>query len=347
MSGGVDSSVCAALLKERGFEVVGITMQIWQRALESQGCCSLSSIDDAKRVAHILDIPHYVLNFRDVFKEKIIRNFCEEYRKGRTPNPCIRCNKFVKFDALLRRARQISAEYVATGHYAKIVHSRSTQRYLLKKGVDTKKDQSYFLYSLTQRQLQRILMPLGGLTKQKVRVIARENKLPVAEKHESQEICFIPDNNYGAFIKNAFPQNVLPGPIVDKEGKLMGRHKGIIFYTVGQRKGLGIAYKEPLYVTAIDQKSNTVFVGTKNEVYSREFIADDVNLIDDGKINAPIRIKVKVRYLHPEAEAKVFPKSRRKVLVLFDRPQWAISPGQAAVFYKRTQVIGGGIIGKL
>jgi len=355
MSGGVDSSVCAALLKNQGFEVIGITMQIWQQAKQERGCCGLSSIDDARKVAYKLDIPHYVLNFRDVFKKRIIADFCREYKRGRTPNPCIRCNKYVKFDALLRRARQINADYVATGHYAKIEFNGRKRKYILKKGMDAQKDQSYFLYVMTQGQMRHILMPLGGFTKKKVRQLAKELDLPVADKLESQEICFVPDNNYGKFIKEHFPESVRPGYIINREGKIIGGHQGIIFYTIGQRKGIGIAHKEPLYVSAINRKNDTIVAGNKNEVYSNELIARDVNLIYMKELKSAMRAKVKVRYLHPEADATLIPKNRKCIQIKFKKPQWAITPGQAAVFYlpsrhnkrgegKNDIVIGGGTI---
>ena len=345
MSGGVDSSVTAALLKDRGFEVIGITMQIWERSPDWGGCCGIGSVEDAKKVAYRLGIPHYVLNFRDIFKEKVIANFCEEYTEGRTPNPCIRCNKYIKFDALLKKARQLGADYIATGHYARIEFNNKRKRYLLKKGIDSQKDQSYVLYVMSQEQLERTLMPLGDFTKDQVRRIAREKDLPVANKPESQEICFIPDNNYGAFLKEYIPQRAYkPGPIVNREGKFIGEHRGIIFYTVGQRKGIGIADKEPLYVTSIDKENNTIVVGKKEDVYSDELIAENVNFIYIEKLKTTIKIEVKVRYLHPTASATIFPLDRDKVKVKFDQPQWAITPGQAVVFYNGKEVLGGGTI---
>ncbi|MCK4465377.1 MAG: tRNA 2-thiouridine(34) synthase MnmA, partial [Bacteroidales bacterium] len=261
MSGGVDSSVAAALLKDRGFEVVGIYMHIWERSKDK----------DAKRVADKLGILHYELDLRDVFQDTVISNFCEEYKEGRTPNPCIRCNKYIKFDALAKKAKELGADHIATGHYARIGREkekgkRKKERYVLKKGVDTKKDQSYFLYALTQEQLKYTLMPLGDLYKERVREIAKEKNLHVVNSPESQEICFIPDNNYGKFVKEYFDSSLIthhsslicPGPIVNKEGKIIGEHRGIIFYTIGQRRGMGIADKNPLYVIAIDKKNNTI-----------------------------------------------------------------------------------------
>lgn len=345
MSGGVDSSVTAALLKDKGFEVIGITMQIWERSKDWGGCCGIGSIEDAKRVAYKLEIPHYVLNFSDIFKEKVIANFCEEYKEGRTPNPCIRCNKYIKFGTLLKKAKELSADYIATGHYARIELDNQRKRYLLRKGIDSQKDQSYVLYVMNQKQLEQTLMPLGNFTKDQVRRIAREKDLPVADKQESQEICFIPDNHYGEFLKGCIPQRAhQPGPIVNKEGEIIGEHQGIIFYTIGQRKGIGIAEREPLYVTSIDKENNTIVVGKKEDVYRDELLADNVNFIYMDKLKAPIKVEAKIRYLHPAAEASIFPQDKDKVKVKFNQPQWAITPGQTAVFYNRDTVIGGGTI---
>lgn len=344
MSGGVDSSVVAGLLKDKGFAVIGITMQIWERSKDWGGCCGIGSIEDAKKVAHKLGIPHYVLNFRDVFKEKVIANFCAEYKQGRTPNPCIKCNQYLKFDALLKEAKKLGADYIATGHYARIEFDKQRKRYLLKKGIDGQKDQSYVLYMLTQEQLQHTLMPLGELTKIKVRQIAREKDLPVAEKAESQEICFIPDNNYGSFLQEHINEEAKPGPILNKEGETIGEHQGIIFYTIGQRKGLRIAAKEPLYVSAIDKENNSIIVGKKTQVYGEELVVDGFNAIYREEIKEPIKAEVKIRYLHPPASATVIPLGKDKLKVKFEQPQWAITPGQAVVFYHDSMVIGGGTI---
>ena len=355
MSGGVDSSVTAALLKDRGFKVIGITMQIWERSREGGSCCGIDNIEDAKKVAYRLGIPHYVLNFRNIFKQKVIANFCEEYREGRTPNPCIRCNQYIKFDALLKKARQLGADYIATGHYAKIDYDKQRKRYMLKKGVDFQKDQSYVLYVMNQKQLQQTIMPLGDFTKSQVREIAKDKDLPVANRPESQEICFIPDNHYGDFLEGYIPERTNSGPIVNKEGKIIGKHRGIIFYTIGQRKGIGIADREPLYVTSIDKESNTIAVGRKKEVYSDELLADNVNFICVDKLEAPMKVEVKIRYLHPPASATVIPQDKDRVKVKFNQPQWAITPGQAVVFYLPAKnkdrqagdgdtVVGGGTI---
>jgi tRNA-specific 2-thiouridylase len=352
MSGGVDSSVTAALLKDRGFEVIGITMQIWERPGDWGGCCGLGGVEDAKRVSNKLGIPHYVLNFRDIFREKVIADFCEEYKEGRTPNPCIRCNQYIKFDALLKKAEELSADYIATGHYARIGYDNQRKRYLLRKGVDSRKDQSYVLYAMTQEQLKRTLMPLGNLVKDRVRKIAREKDLSVADKPESQEICFIPGNNYGEFLKEHIPEGARPGLFVNKEGKVIGEHQGIIFYTVGQRKGIGMAAKEPLYVIGIDKENNTIIIGKKEEAYGNELIAHNLNFIDRERLKAPLKVEAKIRYLQQASSATAIPLEEEKFKLKFDQPQWAITPGQAVVFYlpagkdghDKDIVVGGGTI---
>jgi len=349
MSGGVDSSVTAALLKEEGYEVIGATMQVWpsnelaDEADRFGGCCGLDAVSDAKRVARKLGIPHYVMDFRDVFAEKVISNFCREYSLGRTPNPCIRCNEYIKFDALLRRAKELDADFVATGHYARIERDEASGRYLLKKGVDRRKDQSYVLYVMTQDQLGHVLTPLGGYTKEQVRWIARELGLPVADKAESQEICFIPDGDYTRFVKEYMPQAAKPGPVLDREGTIMGEHRGILFYTIGQRKGLGLSAGEPLYVVDIDRERNAVIVGTKGEVYGDELIASGLNWISIEP--PPLELKAKIRYRHREADAVITPLlTKGRAHVKFKQPQMAITPGQAIVFYHRDTVVGGGTI---
>ncbi|MBA7648786.1 tRNA-specific 2-thiouridylase MnmA [subsurface metagenome] len=348
MSGGVDSSVAAATLKEEGYQVIGVTMQIWPSDKQADevdrfgGCCGLDAIEDARRVAYQLGIPHYVMNFRDIFARKVIADFCREYSLGRTPNPCIRCNQYIKFGALLEGAKGLGADFVATGHHARIERDGDNGRYLLKKGIDRGKDQSYVLYTLTQEQLEHTLLPVGNFTKARVREIAREVGLPVAAKPESQEICFIPDNNYPKFLKEHIPQALKPGPILDRQGSVLGRHQGILFYTIGQRKGLGISAKEPLYVTAIVPQRNAIVVGSKEEVYGTELIADELNWISLTKLKQPITTRAKIRYLHSEAKAEISPIDEDKVQVRFNQPQMAITPGQAVVFYHGDTVIGGG-----
>ncbi len=350
MSGGVDSSVAAAILREEGYEVIGMTMQIWpsdrlaEEAERFGGCCGLGAVADAKKVAHRLGIPHYVVNFRGVFSEKVIANFCHEYSLGRTPNPCIRCNQFIKFDALLKRTKELGADFIATGHYARIEKEDAGGRHLLKKGIDHRKDQSYFLYAMTQEQLSHSLFPLGNLTKERVRRMAEQLELPIANKPESQEICFIPDNDYPRFIKGYITDGVKPGPILDRQGNVLGEHRGIIFYTIGQRKGLGISAREPLYVVAINREENAIIVGSKEEVSGTELTASGLNWIAMAKPRRPMRVKAKIRYLHQEAEAMVTFLGENEVQVKFTEPQMAITPGQAVVFYDGDRVIGGGSI---
>lgn len=350
MSGGVDSSVTAALLKQDGCQVIGATMQIWppnelgDEADKFGGCCGFDAVSEAKSVAHTLGIPHYVMNFRNEFAQKVIDNFCREYSLGRTPNPCIRCNEHIKFDALLNRAKELGADFIATGHYTRIEYDEVNDRYLLKKGVDRGKDQSYVLYIMSQNQLKHTLMPLGVFTKEKVRQIARELGLSVADKAESQEICFIPDGNYSSFLKEYMPDVAKPGPILDREGNTLGEHRGILFYTIGQRKGLGISAEEPMYVVAIDRVRNAIIVGSKEDVYRDELIAADINWISMESPKQPLELKAKIRYRHREADAVITPVSKGEVHVKFSRPQMAITPGQAIVFYHKDTVVGGGTI---
>ena len=349
MSGGVDSSVSAALLKEEGHDVIGATMQLWPPTGEKRGnngsgvCCDADAIEDAGRVARALDIPHYVMNFRDVFNREVISDFCREYGLGRTPNPCIRCNKYIKFGALLDRAREMGADFIATGHHARIEEDKATGTRLLKKGTDARKDQSYFLYSLTQAQLSHALFPIGNLTKDEVRQTAGKKGLPVAYRPESQEICFITNDNYAEFLKNYIPA-ARPGPIIDERGNTLGEHQGIISYTIGQRKGLGIAAARPLYVTAIEPERNAIVVGTKEQTYSRELFATDLNWTGMDRPERAISVKARVRYRHQEAEAVVTHLDDDRVYVKFREPQMAITPGQAVVFYDGDTVVGGGII---
>lgn len=348
MSGGVDSSVAAALLQEEGHEVIGITMQVHpangptEETERFGGCCGVGAVVDARRVAHRLGIPHYVANFRDVFARKVIADFCREYSLGRTPNPCIRCNRFVKFEALLRRAQELGADVVATGHYARI--DRSNGRYLLKKGADRSKDQTYVLYMMDQEQLGHTLFPVGELTKREVRRIAERLELSVAAKPESQDICFIPDNDYARFVREYTGVDAGPGHILDREGNVLGEHRGITSYTIGQRKGLGISSGAPLYVVAIDREANTVTVGGKEEVYATGLVAAALNWVSVEKPEKPLSVRAKIRYLHQEAEAVVTPSGEDEARVVFREPQMAITPGQAIVFYDGDTVVGGGTI---
>ena len=350
MSGGIDSSVAAALLKQEGYQVVGLTMLIQPSAKMTEGSgspagyCGIDAVADAKRLACRLGIDHQVVNLRDVFAQKVIADFCREYSRGRTPNPCIRCNRYIKFDALLQQAKELGAEFVATGHYAKIERGDADRRHLLKKGVDSSKDQSYFLYALTQEQLGHSLFPLGNLTKEKVRQIAQELELPVADKRESQEVCFISGDDYPAFVRRYTPGAVKPGPILDRQGNVLGEHRGIIYYTVGQRKGLGVSAREPLYVVAIDGDRNAVIVAGKEEVYGTELTASELNWIATEPLQQPVGVNARIRYQHREADSVVTPLDENKVRVRFKEPQMAITPGQAVVFYDSDVVVGGGII---
>ncbi|MCX7748048.1 MAG: tRNA 2-thiouridine(34) synthase MnmA [Clostridia bacterium] len=349
MSGGVDSSVAAAVLLEKGYEVVGVTMQIWpdmdeDRKLAEGGCCSLSAVDDARRVANNLSIPYYVMNFKEVFEEKVINYFKDEYLKGRTPNPCIACNRYLKFDTLLKKAMGMGIDYVATGHYARIEFDEDKNRYLLKKSATAAKDQTYALYNLTQEQLARTLMPIGDYTKERVREIAKEIGLSVATKPDSQEICFVEDNDYGRFIRENTDYKIKEGYFVDVHGNRLGKHKGIIYYTIGQRKGLGIAFGKPMYVIGINVDKNEVILGDDLEVFSKQLIARDLNFITIEKLENEMKVTAKIRYSAKEADATLIPLGQDKLKVLFDVPQRAITPGQSVVFYDGDMVVGGGII---
>ena len=350
MSGGVDSSVAAALLKEEGYEVIGVTMNLFSLPKEActsedlRSCCGWKAQEDANRVAAALGIPHYVVDFRAEFERSVIDDFCREYGRGRTPNPCIRCNRFIKFDLLFERARRLGAEFIATGHYARIDVDPSTGRRLLKKGLDADKDQSYFLYPLSQADLSRTLFPVGGRTKKEIRRLAAQRQLPVAQKAESQEICFIPDDDYPGFLKKRFPEAFRPGSIVDRDGRIIGRHDGIAHFTIGQRKGMGIAAPRPLYVAAIDAVLNTIVAGEKEDLYKSRLEASDLNWIPWDALGEPKTFRAKIRYKHTEAPARVIPQADGRVLVEFERAQRAVTPGQAVVFYDGDIVAGGGLI---
>jgi tRNA-specific 2-thiouridylase len=350
MSGGVDSSVAAALLKSQGKEVIGITMcfHLPDSTGKRPSCCGIQGIEDARRVAHKLGIKHYVLSFRKVLEEKVIRNFCREYLNGRTPNPCIRCNQYVKFEALLKKALSLGAKYLATGHYARIQKTPNPQpptpTYLLKQAKDLRKDQSYFLYRLRQEQLKHIIFPLGNYTKDQVRKLAKEFDLPVADKLASQEICFLPDADYRRFFKTRITKEIKPGLIVDQEGHILGQHKGIPFYTIGQREGLGVAYGYPLYVTKINPKDNRITVGRKEDAYQEKILIKKPHFIFNP-IKKKVALKVRIRYNHKEAAAEIIPFAN-SIKVYFRKPQFAITPGQSAVFYLKNIVLGGGIIDK-
>jgi tRNA-specific 2-thiouridylase len=347
MSGGVDSSVAAVVLQRMGYEVIGATMRLWEDPEISErtdGCCSLSSVNDAKWVCYKLGIEHYVFNYLDEFEDKVINNFLEEYKSGRTPNPCIMCNKHLKFGKFLHRAKELGIEYIATGHYAKVVYDESIGRYLLKKSKADKKDQTYVLYNMTQDMLKHTIFPLGDFEdKEEVRKIAEEIGLVTAKKPDSQEICFIPDNDYAKFISSKFGEQK-PGNIVDVHGKVLGKHNGIINYTIGQRKGLGISNKEPLFVIKIDKDKNEVIVGTEEGIFGNELVADDMNFIAFESLKEPLLCKAKIRYSAKEADCTVYPLEKNKAKIVFKDPQRAITPGQAVVLYKEDNIIGGGII---
>ena len=349
MSGGVDSSLTAALLVHQGYDVIGATMQIWENSAETidpdhRGCCSLSAIDDARRVADQIGIPYYVFNFREMFHDKVIRYFIDEYAVGRTPNPCVACNRYLKFEGFLQRALALEADFIATGHYARVSFDKSIEQYVLRKGIDQSKDQSYALYHLNQRTLQHFLMPLGDYTKQQTRQMARDLGLSVAEKPDSQEICFVPDDDYKNFLSQRVPEILKPGNIVDLQGKILGRHQGLPLYTIGQRKGLGIAAGKPLYVVALHPEKNEVVVGTNQEVFSTELIADDFNYVSGDSFEKPILVKAKIRYNAVEKDAWVTPLPNEEVHIRFIEPQRAITAGQSVVLYDQDIVLGGGTI---
>ncbi len=344
MSGGVDSSVACYLLLKKGYDVIGITLQISPEDEEfterEGGCCSLSDVEDARRVAYKLGIPFYVFNMRRNFKEKVIDNFVDEYLNGRTPNPCVRCNKYIKFEDLLLKSMAIGANFIATGHYAKIENKDG--RFLLKKAGDYKKDQSYALYNLTQDQLKHTLMPCGDYEKIKIRQIAEEIGLEVSKKPDSQEICFIPDDDHGKFIKRLAPDKVLPGNFVDKNGNILGEHKGIVYYTIGQRKGLGIAMGRPSFVTDINPASNEVVLG--DEIFKSSLIIKDVNLIAFDELKEPMEVLGKIRYAAKPSLATIYPLENGNIKVEFKEKQRAITKGQSCVLYDGDYVIGGGVI---
>jgi len=362
MSGGVDSSTVAAMLRARGQAIVGLTMQLWNQRrlpqLRSPGapsghrCCSIDDVYDARRVAEHLSIPYYVINFEREFEETVVRPFVTDYLEGRTPIPCTHCNNDVKFDRLLATARQIGAERIATGHYARVRYNSATQRYDLLRAVDESKDQSYFLFGITQDQLSRAEFPLGELTKQEVREIARRLAVPVAEKPESQEICFVPSGNYVQFIENylqeqgARSQNQA-GDIVTTSGDVIGRHNGLHHYTVGQRKGLGIAIGYPVYVVGLDRPNNQLVVGEDRDLRRSVCTVRNVNWIPFAPPVQPVEASVRIRNRHEPALATVAPLDATHVRVSFAEPQRAITPGQAAVFYSADQVLGGGWIASI
>ena len=349
MSGGVDSSVTAAMMVDAGYDVIGITMRLGapdtiEVEPERPNCCSLEGIEDARRVATQLGIPFYGVNYEDVFREQIIDYFVAEYLVGRTPSPCMVCNRELKFGKLLDLAKSLECDAIATGHYARIEQHPETGRFLLRKSLDVSKDQSYFLAGLTQEQLRCAMMPLGEYTKTEVRDLARKYQLRTAEKVESQELCFVADTNYRRFLQDRIPEKIKSGDIIDKNGKILGKHQGVPFYTVGQRRGLGIAVGKPLYVTQINASDNTVVVGEPDDLLEDTMHVERINLISIEKLTEPIRALVKIRSRDDGGLATISPISDTEAIVQFDEPRRAITPGQATVFYDGEYVIGGGWI---
>lgn len=349
MSGGVDSSVTALLLKNQGYDVMGVTLKLFSNddiVLSEDAkrtCCSLDDVDDARRVAYKIGIEHVVFNFKDYFKKSVMDNFVDSYIHGGTPNPCIECNKHIKFDAMLRRAETLGYDYIATGHYAHIIKDDTTGRYLLKRPADRHKDQTYVLYNLTQYQLARTLFPLSNYDKDTVRQIAQDNDLINARKPDSQDICFVPSGKYVEFI-NKQGYTSPKGNFIDTQGNILGEHQGIINYTIGQRKGLGVTFGKPMFVIDKNPLDNTVTLGTNEELFKLELIADNVNFISIERLTEPLKVMAKTRYNQVEQSATVYPLDDGKIKVIFDTPQRAITKGQAVVMYQGEFVLGGGTI---
>ncbi|RDU24279.1 tRNA 2-thiouridine(34) synthase MnmA [Anaerosacchariphilus polymeriproducens] len=348
MSGGVDSSVAAYLLKEQGYDVIGVTMQIWQDEEQSVqeengGCCGLSAVDDARRVANDLSIPYYVMNFKSQFRENVMDYFVEEYLHGKTPNPCIACNRYVKWESLLKRSLDIGADYIATGHYAQI-EQLPNGRYTLKKSATAAKDQTYALYNLTQFQLEHTIMPVGQYTKEEIRQIANRIHLKIANKPDSQEICFIPENNYAKFIEDYTDAKIAEGNFVTVDGEIIGKHKGITHYTVGQRKGLNLSMGHPVFVVELRPETNEVVIGENKDVFAKELYANKLNFMAMEDLKEEMKVTAKIRYSHKGAVCTIKKVEDDKVHCVFEESQRAITPGQAVVFYQDDYVIGGGTI---
>ncbi|MBU4376254.1 MAG: tRNA 2-thiouridine(34) synthase MnmA [Candidatus Omnitrophica bacterium] len=351
MSGGLDSSLSAAILKKKGFDVIGATMKLWPeeecaKDKDVRACCSTSAISDARSVAARIGIPYYVFDFSREFEKNVIDYFCREYNRGATPNPCILCNQILKFDTLLKKTRELSCDYIATGHYANIGYNRLNRRYYVKEGKDKAKDQSYFLAFVSQKALSQTIFPLGGLTKKRARILAKKMGLKVHNKVSSQEICFV-DEHYVDYLKRKGAITSGEGDIFNTRGERIGRHKGIHFYTIGQRKGLGVAHKKPLYVVRIDKAKNAVIAGTREEVRKRVFVVSEPSWMAMGGIKRPTKFLTKIRYGHKKAPAVVEKAENGELRVTFKSPQEAITPGQAAVFYKRDVVMGSAWISRV
>lgn len=345
MSGGVDSSVAAFLLREAGYQVVGATFMLWGEETTDSKCCSADDISDARYVCSQLGIPHYVFNFKELFKAQVVDNFAREYSAGRTPNPCILCNRYIKFEAFYRKARELGFDYIATGHYARTARNDATGRWELLRAVHPEKDQSYVLYHLTQEQLACFLLPLGGYPKEEIRHIAEQNGLVVARKPDSQDICFVPDGDYAAFLESYTGEKAAGGFFVDREGKILGEHKGISHYTIGQRKGLGISLGRPAFVADISPISgNITLVEEEQVLYGREITLGDLNWVAASPLTSPQYAQVKIRYSHTAADATVTPLDGDRLRVEFQAPQRAPTKGQAAVLYHGDRVLAGGTI---
>ena len=353
MSGGVDSSVAALLCQRQGFDCMGVTLKLYDNQDAGLGeasfpgektCCSVDDVADARSVAFRLGMPFYVFNFKEAFRREVMDRFAAAYQRGETPNPCVDCNRYIKFGKLMRRGEEIGFPYVATGHYARVEQDQATGRWLLKKGLDENKDQSYMLYSLTQWELSRLLLPLGGLTKEETRRLAEEHGFVNARKRDSQDICFVPDGDYAAFIRRWTGRDFPPGDFVGTQGEVYGQHKGIIHYTVGQRKGLGLSFPQPMFVKELDVENNQVVLSKAEELFSQTVTARDVNLISVESIPEPLRVKARVRYRQKEQPATVVQTGPDELRVVFDQPQRAITPGQALVLYDGDTVVGGGRI---